>query len=172
VLEAKQQVVHIFNRLFYCDSKENIFHNQIITFLKWWKMQYTICSYLCKGNPNRFTQTNTLRCSYGLMGHLHKLRNKNTHTLFILEVSLLSSHYACAKEVPWLSENPVRHIQLKSEGTKTNFTRVPSRIRALTKSRSKSTSGVKVNIRRRLGEETPSASVAKCQRRQEEASPR
>ena len=43
---------------------------------------------------------------------------------------------------------------------------VPSCIRALTKSRSKSTSGVKVNIRRRLGEETPSAGVAKRKRRQ------
>ena len=49
---------------------------------------------------------------------------------------------------------------------------VPSRIRALTKPRSKSTSGVKVNIRRRLGEETPSASIAEAGRRQEEASPR
>ena len=38
---------------------------------------------------------------------------------------------------------------------------VPSRIQALTKSRSKSTFGVKVNIRRRLAEETPSASVAR-----------
>ena len=43
---------------------------------------------------------------------------------------------------------------------------VPSRTWVLTKSRSKSTSGVKVNIRRRLGEETPSASVAKRKRRQ------
>jgi len=42
---------------------------------------------------------------------------------------------------------------------------VPSRIRALTKSRSKSTSGVKVNVRRRPGEGTPSASVAKARRR-------
>ena len=49
---------------------------------------------------------------------------------------------------------------------------VPSRIRALTMSRSKSTSGVKVNVRRRLGEETPSASVAKRKRRQGKASPR
>jgi len=49
---------------------------------------------------------------------------------------------------------------------------VPSRIRALTKSRSKSTPGVKVNTRRRLGEETPSASVAKRKRRQGKASPR
>ena len=49
---------------------------------------------------------------------------------------------------------------------------VPSRIRALTKSRSKSTSGLKVNIRRRLGEETPSASVATRKRRQGRASPR
>ena len=49
---------------------------------------------------------------------------------------------------------------------------VPSRIRALTKSRSKSTPGVKVNTRRRLGEETPSTNVAKRKRRQGEASPR
>jgi len=42
---------------------------------------------------------------------------------------------------------------------------VPSRIRALTKSRSKSTPGVKVHKRRCLGEETPSASVAKARRR-------
>jgi len=49
---------------------------------------------------------------------------------------------------------------------------VPSRIRALTKSRSKSTSGVKVNVRRRLGEETPSASVAKRKRRQGKVLPR
>ena len=42
---------------------------------------------------------------------------------------------------------------------------VSSRIRALTKSRSKSTPGVKVNTRRRLGEETPSSSVAKARRR-------
>ena len=41
----------------------------------------------------------------------------------------------------------------------------------MTKSRSKSTSGVKVNIRRRLGEETPSASVAKRRRRLVKASP-
>jgi len=34
------------------------------------------------------------------------------------------------------------------------------------------TSGVKVNTRRRLGEETPSTSAAKRKRRQEEASPR
>ena len=43
---------------------------------------------------------------------------------------------------------------------------VSSNIRALTKSRSKSMSGVKVNIRRRLGEETPSDSIAKGKRRQ------
>ena len=49
---------------------------------------------------------------------------------------------------------------------------VPSLIRALTKSMSKSTPGVKVNTRRYLDEETPSASVAKAWRRQEEASPR
>jgi len=47
-----------------------------------------------------------------------------------------------------------------------------SRIRALTKSRSKSTPGVKVNTRRRLGEETPSTSAAKRKRSQGEASPR
>jgi len=49
---------------------------------------------------------------------------------------------------------------------------VPSRTRALTKSRSKSTPGVKVNTRRCLGEETPSASVVKKVRRQGKASPR
>jgi len=42
---------------------------------------------------------------------------------------------------------------------------VPSRIRALTKSRSKSTPGVKVHTRRRLGKETPSANIAKARRR-------
>ena len=42
---------------------------------------------------------------------------------------------------------------------------VPSRIRALTKSKSKSTAGVKVNARRRLGGETPRGSVAKARRR-------
>ena len=40
-----------------------------------------------------------------------------------------------------------------------------TRIRALTKSKSKSTPEVKVNTRRRLGEETPSASFAKRKRR-------
>ena len=49
---------------------------------------------------------------------------------------------------------------------------VPSRIQALTKSRSKSTSGLKVNIRRRPGKETPSASVATRKHRQGQASPR
>ena len=49
---------------------------------------------------------------------------------------------------------------------------VPSRTRALTKSRSKSTPGVKVNTRRCLGEETPSASVARARRRLGKASPR
>ena len=38
----------------------------------------------------------TLRCSYGHKAYLHKLRNKNTHTLF--EVSF-DQHYACAKDV-------------------------------------------------------------------------
>ena len=41
----------------------------------------------------------TLRCSYGHKAHLHKLRNENTQTLFILEVSLLINQYACAKDV-------------------------------------------------------------------------
>ena len=45
-----------------------------------------------------------------------------------------------------------------------DFLSVPSRIRALTKSRSKSTPGVKVNERRRLGKETPRGSVAKARR--------
>ena len=49
---------------------------------------------------------------------------------------------------------------------------VPSRIRALTKSKSKSTPGVKVNIRRRLDKGTPSASFAKRKRRQGKAPPR
>ena len=42
---------------------------------------------------------------------------------------------------------------------------VPSHTRALTKSRSKSTPGVKVNTRRCLGEEMLSASVTKKRRR-------
>jgi len=52
------------------------------------------------------------------------------------------------------------------------YVTVPSRTRALTKSRSKSTPGVKVNTRRCLGEQTPSASVVKKRRRQGKASPR
>ena len=48
---------------------------------------------------------------------------------------------------------------------------VPSRIR-VDKVKVKVNVGVKVNIRRRLGEATPSASIAKAGRRQEEASPR
>ena len=49
---------------------------------------------------------------------------------------------------------------------------VSSCIRALTKSRSKSTTGrSKVNARRRLGVEMPRGSVAKARRRQGKASP-
>ena len=51
--------------------------------------------------------------------------------------------------------------------TRSMFKAVPSRIRALTKSRPKSTSGVKVNVRRRLGE-----GIAQLRRRPNRASPR
>ena len=57
------------------------------------------------------------------------------------------------------------------EVLKRAFAAVPSRTRALTKSRSKSTPGVKVNTRRCLGEETLSASVVKKRRRQGKVSP-
>jgi len=56
--------------------------------------------------------------------------------------------------------------------TNLQFNGVPSRTRALTKSRSKSTPEVKVNTRRRIGEETLSASITKKRRRQGKASPR
>ena len=69
-----------------------------------------------------------------------------------------------------LKSKSKKHQRIKQIQIKTGV--VPSRIRALTKSRSKSTSGLKVNIRRRLGEETPSVSVATRKRRQGRASPR
>ena len=56
--------------------------------------------------------------------------------------------------------------------TKLTYMIVPSLIRALTKSRSKSTPRVKVNTRHCLDEETPSASVVKRKHRQGKASPR
>ena len=55
VIEEKQSVVFKNNRLFYCDSKKNIFHNQKLPF-NLMKKQYAICLYLCTENPKRFTQ--------------------------------------------------------------------------------------------------------------------
>ena len=76
---------------------------------------------LAQRTPIDSPKKKTLRCSYGHKTHLHKLRNEHTHTLFILEVSLLTNHYACAKDVSWHSKNPAGHIQLKSVGTKIDF---------------------------------------------------
>ena len=55
--------------MFYCDDKENIFHNQKLPF-KLMKMQYAICSYLCTENPNIFTQKEDFEmfiCSQGTL---------------------------------------------------------------------------------------------------------
>ena len=70
-------------------------------------MKYVICSYLCKENPYRFTQKNTLRCSYGHMGHLHKLRNE-THILFLFLKFLL---WATTMHVPRISFDFQRTLQ-------------------------------------------------------------
>ena len=67
---------------------------------------------------------------------------------------------------------PITRCMTKHLHAQMGLATVPSRIRALTKSRSKSTPEVKVNTRRRLGEETPSTSVAKRKRRRGKASPR
>ena len=52
-----------------------------------------------KRTPIDSPKKKTLRCSYGHKAHLHKMRNENIHTLFILEVSLLINHYACVNDV-------------------------------------------------------------------------
>ena len=60
----------------------------------------------------------TLRCSYAHKGHLHKLRNENTYTLF--EVSLLSTLCMC-QGCLFTFKEPCKTYKIESTGTETDF---------------------------------------------------
>ena len=61
----------------------------------------------------------TLRCSYGHKAHLHKLRNENTHTLFILEVSLAPTMHV-PRCLLTLKES-CKTYTIESTGSETDF---------------------------------------------------
>ena len=92
------------NRLFYCDSKKNIFITRNYL-LNWWKWSMQFVHTFAQRTPIDSLKKKTLRCSYGHKTHLHILRNENTHTLF--EVSLLIN----TMHVPRMSLDIQRTLQ-------------------------------------------------------------